>query len=185
MEFLAAQKDLRFSFLNGGPGAIVSAFVWLAAAVVTAYAGVELGFPVLFFGGMLIFPIGAVIVRTILKRPGPQAGNPGSLIAFETVPPMIVTLFVAFLFVRNQPEYVFPIAAMAVGSHYCGFRSAYGLQTYWVIAAIMTGMGFLSLSVFQLPANWMFPALIAVVEAIFGAWWTWSSFRTPEMASIE
>ncbi|MFK7736121.1 MAG: hypothetical protein AB8B50_08845 [Pirellulaceae bacterium] len=177
LEFSAAQKDIRFSFLNGGPGALVSAAVWLAAALVTAYAGVELGFPVLFFGGMFIFPLGALITRTILKRPGPLTGNPGSRIAFETVPPMIVTLFVAYLFVRNQPEYVFPISAMAVGSHYCGFRSAYGLPSYWVIAAIMTGLGFLSLSAFQLPENWMLPALIAAVEAVFGVWWTWSSFK--------
>jgi hypothetical protein len=174
LEFSDAQKDIRVSFLNGGPGAFVSAAVWLAAALTTAYRGVELGFPVLFFGGMFIFPVGAVITRSIFKRPSPQAGNPGSMIAFETVPPMIVTLFVAFFFVRNQPDYVFPIAAMAVGSHYCGFHSAYGLPSYWGIAGIMTGLGFLSLTVFQLSEQWMFPALIASVEILFGLWWTWS-----------
>ena len=177
MEFSNAQKDLRHSFLNGGPGALVSAIVWLAAALVTASSGIELGFPVLFFGGMLIFPIGAFIVRTLLKRPKPQEGNPGSLIAFETVPPMIVTLFVAFLFLKSQPAYVFPISAMAVGSHYCGFRSAYGMQSYWLIAAIMTGLGFLCLSVFTLPELWIFPAMIAAVEALFGAWWTFLALR--------
>ena len=56
------QADLRRAYVNGGPGAIISGIVWLAAGM-TAKLNTDIatGFYVLFFGGMLIFPISKLL----------------------------------------------------------------------------------------------------------------------------
>lgn len=79
MEIESAQFEIRRAYMRGGPGAIVSGIVWLIAGIAATNSGIPVGFAVLFFGGMLIFPIAAFIVGTILRRePPPKATQAGS-----------------------------------------------------------------------------------------------------------
>ena len=115
----AAQAELRYSYLTGGPGASVSGIVWLVAAFTSQGRGVGKGFIVLFFGGMTIFPLGTLVVRSIFRRPPPSKSNPGPRVVMETVLPMMGGLLAAWLLLPSRPEAVFPIGAIAVGSHHC------------------------------------------------------------------
>jgi len=161
------QKDLRRSYVGGGPGAVVSGIVWALAAVMTARSGIAIGFATLFIGGIFIFPIGTFISRFIFKQSSLDPKNPGGRIVIETLPAMFVGLFIAYTFISINPEYVFPIAAMAVGSHYFSFRTAYGDILYWVLGAIMTAIGAAAiLGYFTLPFSTV--AGIASVEIVFG-----------------
>ena len=172
MDFKTAQSELRKSYVHGGPGAVVSGFVWLiAGATATAY-GISYGFAALFFGGMLIFPIATLVVRAIFQRSSPAKENPGGLIVVETVFPMIGGLFAAWLLLPHRPDFVFPMAAIAVGAHYFGFRTAYGDATYWVLGAIMCGIGAAAIAT-KMPTSNSVPYLIAVVEIAFGLWLSW------------
>ena len=166
-----AQAELRYSYVRGGPGAFVSGLVWLAAAVITDARGVAAGFTVLFFGGMTIFPLGSLVVRGIFRRPSPSAGNPGPRVVIETVFPMIGGLLAAWLLLPHRPEFVFPVAAIAVGSHYFGFRTAYGDVGYWVLAAVMCGVGAAAIF-WQMPPLGAVAWIIAGVEMGFGVWFT-------------
>ena len=170
-DLLQAQAELRHSYVRGGPGAFVSGLVWLVAAITADSRGVATGFTVLFFGGMAIFPLGALAVRGIFRRPSPSAGNPGPGVVIETVFPMIGGLLAAWLLLPHRPELVFPVAAIAVGSHYFGFRTAYGDVGYWVLAAVMCGVGTAAIFSQVLPPEavaW----IIAGVEMGFGVWFT-------------
>lgn len=166
-----AQAELRWSYVRGGPGTFVSGLVWLAAAWATTARGVGFGFAVLFFGGMAIFPVGATLVRTVFRRPPPSPGNPGPRMVIETVFPMIGGFLAAWLLLPHRPEFVFPIAAIAVGSHYFGFRSAYGDAVYWVLAALMCGVGVAAIFTAVLPMETV-PWIIAVIELGFGVGFT-------------
>lgn len=97
---------------------MVSGIVWLAAGITATASGVPSGFAVLFFGGMLIFPVAALFVRTIGRRESVRKENPGGLTAMETVVPMIEGLFGAWLLMPYRKDFVFPMAAIAVGAHY-------------------------------------------------------------------
>ena len=44
MDIAIAQTELRRAYLRGGPGAIVSGVVWLAAGITAARHGVPAGF---------------------------------------------------------------------------------------------------------------------------------------------
>lgn len=176
MEIAAAQAELRDSYVRGGPGAIVSGGVWLIAGLVSSYSGIGYGFATLFFGGMLIFPISAMLVRGILRRPAESKVNPGGTIVVETVVPMIAGLFAAWLIMPHRPDFVFPLSAIAVGAHYFGFRTAYGDLVYWVFGAILCLVGLLSI-VAQIPAHQVVPYLVALIEIVFGVALTWVGLR--------
>lgn len=53
-----AHREIRHAYVHGGPGAFVSATIWLIAAMVERRSGVATAFATLFFGGFLIFPLG-------------------------------------------------------------------------------------------------------------------------------
>lgn len=163
------QKELRQSYVGGGPGAIVSAVVWFTAAAVSTFSSVSAGFAVLFFGGMLIFPLSKLLVGLIFGRSPESKDNPGGLIVVETVFPMIGCLFAAWLILPHKPEFVFPIASIAVGAHYYGFRTAYGDWTYWVLATALCLIGTLAI-IIRMPSPAQVPYLIATTELFFGAW---------------
>ena len=161
------RADLRRAYVGGGPGAVVSGLVWLVAAIVTARHGVGVGYSALFFGGFLIFPLGMLAVK-LLFRPAPEAkGNPGGALVMETLPAMLGVLAFGFLLVELAPDWVFPLAAIAVGAHYFPFRTAYGDRTYWALGAAMTSVGALAIWTEALEAS-LVPWLIAALEIAFG-----------------
>lgn len=180
-----AQLEIRRAYLRGGPGAIVSGLVWLASALTASTSGVAIGFSVLFFGGMFIFPISSVIVRNVLKRPLMSKDNPGGITVIETVFPMIGGLLAAWLLMPHRPELVFPIAAIAVGAHYFGFRTAYGDWTNWVLGGTMCLFGVAA--VFSDLINTkVVPFAISAIEIVFGVWFIWQSVtRDGPQMSIE
>jgi hypothetical protein len=169
VEIEAAQAELRRAYLRGGPGAIVSGLVWLGAGIAASVTGVPVGFAVLFFGGMLIFPVAAFIVRVVLRCPPESTANPGGLTVIETVVPMIAGLMAAWLFLPYRPDFVFPLAAVAVGAHYFGFRTAYGDWTNWVLGGVLCATG-LAAIFYRLPSPSLLPYGIATLELAFGAW---------------
>ncbi len=136
-----AQRDLRRAYVGGGPGVGVSACIWFAAAAVERSQGVGPAFVLLFLGGMLIFPVSTMICRFGFRREREAADNPLGAIALESTIAMIGGLFAAWLFLPFQPAYVFPLAAIAVGTHYAAFRSVYGDVRFLVLAALITAAG--------------------------------------------
>lgn len=174
MEIAQAQLDVRQAYLRGGPGAVVSGLVWLIAGLVAETYGVAQGFVVLFFGGMSIFPISAAILRVVWRRQIQIPRNPSGLTVIETVFPMIGGLLGAWLLVPHRPEFVFPLAAIAVGTHYFGFRTAYGDWTNWLLGGLLSLIG-LGTIFYAVPAGNQVPFLVAATEIVFGIGLTWIS----------
>jgi hypothetical protein len=182
MEIQTAQAELRSAYLLGGPGAVVSGIVWLLAGLAASFHGVAIGFAVLFFGGMLIFPISAALVRFLFRRPAVTPGNPGGTTVVETVFPMIAGLLAAWLILPHRPEFVFPLAAIAVGAHYFGFRTAYGAWIYWVLGAVMCAVGLVAIFVIRTAPDTV-AFVIAGIEVAFGLAFTALSLRQSPSAS--
>ena len=85
---------------------------------------------------------------------------------------MIGGLLAAWLLIGYRPDFVFPMAAIAVGTHYFGFRTAYGDWTYWVLGGVMCLVGVGAIFA-RVPSAGTVPFVIAAVEVGFGAWFTW------------
>ncbi|WP_309602442.1 DUF7010 family protein [Sphingomonas sp.] len=141
MTITEAQADLRRAYVGGGPGAFVSGLLWFIAAWVEARHGTRTAFIALFFGGMLIFPLGLAASRLLFRRARESGDNPMGMVALESTIAMIGCLLAAWLILPLKPELAFPLAAVAVGTHYFVFKTAYGNRLYWLLAALVTGLG--------------------------------------------
>jgi len=170
MNFLEAQRDMRRAYADGGPGVIVSGLVWLAAAFVQQNRGTGLAFVVLFIGGFFIFPVSTLISRFVFRRLKETADNPLGMTALEGTIAMIGGLFGAWLFLKFNPAFVFPFAAIVVGTHYAVFKTVYGNSLFWVLGAILTAVGVWQILASPVPggvALW-----VAATELAFGAFLT-------------
>jgi len=171
-----AQADLRRAFVGGGPGLVISGLFWLAAALVEARSGTGPAFTLLFLTGMLIFPAAVLVSRFLFARAPAGKSNPIARIAFESTIAMIGGLVIAWLLLPIRPEWVFPLAAIAVGTHFFAFRTAYGYARFWLLGALLTALGFAEL--FSMPFGGRLPLFVAAIEIAFGFWLTLSGLRS-------
>ena len=162
-----AQAAMRQAYVHGGPGAIVSSLVWFAAALALSRTDHATAFAVLFIGGMLIFPVSALIAKVAFHRSASAAGNPLGLLALESTIAMIGCLLAAWLLLRHNQQFVFPVAAIAVGTHYLPFKTAYGDRTYWLLGAVLTVIGCAGIFVVQGQSMAIILA-VAAAELVFG-----------------
>ena len=160
------QADLRRAYVGGGPGAVISGLVWLLAGVATITHGLASGFGHLFIGGMLIFPLSKLVCRFGFGRANEMPGNPGGTLVLESTAALLAGLFVAWLILPLRPGLVFPVAALAVGTRYFLFQSAYGDRVYWLLAALISAAGLAGVLV---PASqgWT-PWAVGPIELIAG-----------------
>jgi hypothetical protein len=180
MTIFDAQRDIRRAYVGGGPGVLVSGLIWLAAALVEQNRGVGPTFAILFVGGMLIFPLSTLASRLLFRRGKEAAGNPLGPVALESTIAMLGGLFAAWLFLRFEPAFVFPLAAIAVGTHYAVFKTIYGDRLFWALAAIITFIGFLGIyRVVPVPGGTIFA--VAAVELLFGALLIMRASRTVQV----
>ena len=167
MTIAEAQADLRRAYVGGGPGAVVSGLLWFAAAWVEANHGIRTAFIALFLGGMLIYPLGLAASRLLFRRASESKDNPMGPVALESTIAMIGCLLAAWLILPLKPEFVFPIAAVAVGTHYFVFKTAYGDRTYWLLAALITAVGLVAIfDVATLPGGLVLA--VGIIEIAFG-----------------
>ena len=102
MTIAEAQRDLQRAFVGGGPGVFISGIVWIAAAGVEQAAGTGAAFAVLFFGGMLIFPLATLVCRFLFGAEKEASGNPFGATALESTVAMIGGLFAACYSCRSS-----------------------------------------------------------------------------------
>ena len=82
----------------------------------------------------------------------------------------------SWLFLPVRPDYVFPLAAIAVGTHYFAFRTVYGDALYWVLGGLITAAGLAGIWGIALPSGGVIFA-VAAIEIIFGFVLTWRATR--------
>jgi len=171
-----AQRDIRRAYVGGGPGVVTSGAVWLAAALALQWRGTGFGFAVLLLGGMLIFPLSTLACRAIFRREREASDNPLGMTALESTIAMIGGLFAAWLLLPLKPVLVFPLAAIAVGTHYAAFKTVYGDRLFWALAAVITAVGLLDILVAPIPGGVAFA--VALVELTVGIVLTLRATRT-------
>ena len=161
-----AQRDIRRAYVGGGPGVIVSSAVWFAAACAQQWRGTSFAFTVLFFGGMLIFPVSMLISRLVFRREKEAKGNTLATTTLECTVAMIGGLFAAWLFLPFKPSFVLTLAAIAVGTHYAVFKTVYGLRLFWALGAVVTMIGLFDILVRPIPGG--VALAVAIAELAFG-----------------
>jgi len=146
MKISEAQRDMRSAYLDGGSGVLISGLVWLTAGIVALYSSKQTAFLVLFFGGMVIFPISNLVDRLLNRRGKHLKSNPLGKLALESTILIFLGLYLAYLSFSHQPNWLFPIMLMTIGVRYLIFQSIYGLRIYWVLGMVLIMIGIIGMN---------------------------------------
>lgn len=157
--FAAAQQDMRFAYLGGGPGMLASALMWFAAGMTAWLASPKLAVWVLLIGGMFIHPLALLLARA-LGRPARHApGNPLARLAGETTLWMILGMLVCLALAQERQDLFFAAMLLIIGGRYLTFATIYGDRIYWLVGLVLAIAGWV------LAASGAHPALGAFAGA--------------------
>lgn len=167
MQVSEAQAEVRNVYIGGSIGGMVSASVWFAAASLATWSSQRLAILCLVFGGMLIFPVGQLMLLMMRRRASLRSENPFKALAMQIAFTLPLTLPLVGAATLARPEWFFPAMTLVVGVHYLPFITLYGMWEYGllggalIVAAWVTGMYFPDHGLF---AGWF----TAVAEMLFG-----------------
>jgi len=170
MHITDAQRDVRTVFLGGFAGQLVSGAVWLLSAALATWHSPRSAIMTLVFGGMLIFPLTLLLLRTMGRPFGLPKGHPmnalGRQVAFLV--PLSLPLVGAATLLRQN--WFYPACMLVVGAHYLPFIFLYGMWQFGFLAASLIGAGIAF--AFCLPSSFSvggwFTALALFVFALVG-----------------
>jgi hypothetical protein len=141
MEISTAQEDVRRVFRSGAVGQLVSAAVWAAAAATATWGAPATAPYVLFFGGILIFPLTSLALLLLRGPASLPRGHPMSALAFQLAMQVPLGLLVALALNAFAPKLFFPAAMVLVGGHYLAFVFLYGMRSFAILAAALIATG--------------------------------------------
>ena len=170
MTLSEAQKEIRYAFLGGFAGQLVSGLIWLVASAISIISLPLNGMIFLFFGGMLIFPLTQLILKIMGRSTKVSDDNRlwtlGSLTAI-TVP---INFILVGAIIKYRPEWFFPAAMIVVGTHYLPFITLYGMKLFGILAAILiicgAVIGLYGPSIFSF-GGW-FTGIVLIIFAFVG-----------------
>lgn len=141
MDNTAAQADMRKAHINGAPGVLVSGQIWLATGLLWYLVGPREAFIFLFFGGMAIAPLAALLTRFGFKAPSATIGKPLEKIALVTVPIILAGFYIAWRWFGLDSAQAIPIVAIAIGLRYLTFKAMFGSSAFLLLGGAFILVG--------------------------------------------
>ena len=165
MDVEAAQRDVRRVYRGGFSGPLVSALIWAAASAVYQWGSAAAAMAVLFVGGVLIFPLSSLVLKTMKGPAFLPKGHPSVALAMQSAFTVPLGLLVAIALGTLTPSLFLPASLIIVGAHYLTFISLYGMRVYGVLAGVLVGVG--AAAIFAVPAlrgasGWIGAAVLLV-----------------------
>jgi len=141
MDVKTAQQDMRTAYTNGATGVLASGLMWLTSAFVALSFSIKASILTLFFGGMLIYPIG-ILFDKLAQRSGKHAKeNPLASLAFESTVILLIGIMLALAMAQIKAEFFFLITLVIIGGRYFLFQTLYGNKTYWLLGGALAALG--------------------------------------------
>ncbi len=137
-----AQSDLRKGYGYGALGVLSSGSVWLASSLVALLISDQTAVWTLFFGGMLIHPLGLLLAK-LTGVPGKHSNhNPLGKLAMEGTVFMLMCIPLALLLSLQEHAWFFQGMLLIIGGRYLTFTTLYGIKTFWVMGGILGAAAF-------------------------------------------
>jgi hypothetical protein len=163
----AFQQEMRYAYLGGGLGMLVSGSVWLVAALVALWDSPQRAIWTLFAGGVLIHPVSVLLTRALGRPARHGAANPFGALALASTVWMILMLALAYGVALLRMDLFFPAMLFVIGGRYLTFATIYGARIYYACGAALALAGYVLASMGAAPALGAF--LGAAIEAVFAA----------------
>ncbi len=138
-----AQHNMQKAYAGGALGALVSGSVWLVAAIVAFWVSSQTAVWTLFFGGMLIHPLGMVVGKLAGFSGQHDKNNPLGQSAMEGTLFMLLCIPLALLLSLQNHAWFFQGMLLIIGGRYLTFATLYGNKTYWLLGGVLGAAAFL------------------------------------------
>lgn len=161
------QQEMRTAYLDGAPGMLVSALVWLAAGIMFTRSGMNAAVWTLFIGGALIHPVTTLALKVAGRSASVNKGSPLAHLAMATTAWLIVGCVLSYGLYTANPAWFFPAMLLVIGSRYLAFQALFGRRIYWICGATLIAAGYLGASAQLSPATVAFAG--SGIEAAFAA----------------
>jgi hypothetical protein len=143
MDIADAQREMRYNFLGGFVGQLVSGVLWLISGALALWSTPAAAMGLLVIGGIFIFPMTQVGLR-LMGRPGKVSEENGlnalgAQVAF-VLPLGLPLVAAATLY---EPDWFYPAFMVALGAHYLPFVFLYGMAMFAVLAGLLWILGIL------------------------------------------
>ncbi|MCM2313505.1 MAG: hypothetical protein NDI84_19105 [Steroidobacteraceae bacterium] len=161
------QLEMRAGFLDGAPGMLVSASVWLAAGITVTRWGMDAAVWTLLVGGALIHPVTIVTLKALGRSARVSKGSPLAQLAMATTIWLIVGCVLSYGLHTANPTWFFPAMLLVIGSRYLAFQTLFGHRTYWLCGMLLIAAGYFCGSSGLSPATAAFVG--SGIEAAFAA----------------
>jgi hypothetical protein len=170
MQIAEAQSDVRSTFVGGFAGQLVSGGVWLLSAGAGTWVSARAAILILVFGGMLIFPLTQVVLRTMGRAASLPKGHPMNGLAMQAAFVLPLTFPLIYAAAAHHLYWFYPAFMIALGAHYLPFIFLYGMPQFGVLSGVLTVAGVLLGLYAQEPftlGGW-FTGLVLVAFAFVG-----------------
>jgi hypothetical protein len=141
MDVQDAQREVRFVYIGGFWGQLVSSVIWLVSATLGTWVSPRASILAVVIGGFFIFPLTQMLLILSRRRASVSTENPfnslGRQVAF--VLPFSMLLLVPVGLYRLN--WFFPALMVLVGAHYLPFATLYGMRMFLFLAGILIATG--------------------------------------------
>jgi len=174
------QRQSRTIYMGGGPGQLVCAAIWLASAAAGTWATPRLAVLILVVGGIFIFPLTQLILRTMGRPASLPADSPFRWLAFQVAMIVPLCLPVVGAAAVHKIQWFYPAAMVIVGAHYLPFQFLYGQRRWLFLGGFLLTAGILIGLYMQDPftlGGWV----TGIAFLVFSLW-AWMRAGRPEAA---
>src|SRR5208283_5592290 len=141
MDVQDAQREMRFVYLGGFWGQLVSSVIWLVSATLGTWVSPRASILTVVIGGFFIFPLTQMLLRLSGRRTSVSRENPfnslGMQVAF-VLPFSMLLLVPVGLYNLN---WFFPALMVLLGAHYLPFATLYGMRMFLFLGGILIVTG--------------------------------------------
>lgn len=137
----AQQSEMRDAYYDGAPGILVSGLVWIAAALVCYRLGINKAVWTLLIGGVLIYPISAIVTKAAGRPARTSKANALNQLGMASTIWLILGCATAYGLFLFRPALFFPVMMATIGSRYLIFASIYGRSIFWTMGASLIVAG--------------------------------------------
>ena len=137
MTIQEAQRELRSTYLGGFAGAFVAGALWLVSGALATWGSRRTGILALVFGGMLIYPLTVLLLKTMGRSTKLTPGNTLDQLATQVAFTVPLSLPLVFAATAHRTEWFYPAMMLVVGVHYLPFVFLYGMAVYAVLAGLL------------------------------------------------
>jgi hypothetical protein len=136
-----AQREVRFVYVGGFWGQLVSSVIWLASAALGTWVSPKASILAIVIAGFFIFPLTQLMLRLSGRPASVSKGNAfhylGMQVAF-VLPLSMLLLFPVGLYNLNL---FFPALMILLGAHYLPFATLYGMRMFLFLAGFLIAAG--------------------------------------------